>query len=390
MFGTWLFVPGAAPSGWRLGSTTARLAVRGSWHWAPHEAPGTTKVSGVALRASEVSQPSRASGVNPSGLHRLASVALLALLAPSAPAAAQERYTLLVSGASGEPKYAENYERWRSVVVASLRSQPGFRDAHLVVLAETPGPGVGRASREGVRQAFADLRRQMTNDSVLFVVLFGHGSFDGVDAKFNLVGPDLEAREWAELVETLPGRVVLVNTTGSSFPFLERLSAPGRVIITATDSAAQRFDTVFPQFFVQALDEPSSDLDKNGQVSIWEAFSFASYQVRQWYEQRGQLSTERPILDDTGDGLGKEAGQPGPDGLLAGRLVLSAGIEEPELMSDPVLAPLVARRIALETLVEHLRLRKADISPESYLAELERLLIELARVSREIRARSSG
>ena len=347
----------------------------------------------MILRTKKASKPSRASGVSPSGLHRLASLALLALLAllaPSAPVAAQERYTLLVSGASGEPKYAENYERWRSAVVASLRSQPGFQDAHLAVLAETPSPGVGRASREGVRQAFADLRRQMTNDSVLFVILFGHGSFDGVNAKFNLVGPDLGAREWAELVETLPGRVVLVNTTGSSFPFLKRLSAPGRVIITATDSAAQRFDTVFPQFFVQALDEPSSDLDKSGQVSIWEAFSFASHQVRQWYERRGQLSTERAILDDTGDGLGKEAGQPGPDGLLAGRLVLSAGIEERELMSDPVLAPLVARRIALETQVEHLRLRKVDIAPESYLEELERLLIELARVSREIRARSSG
>ena len=317
-------------------------------------------------------------------------VLLGTLLSVPGPAAAQERYALLVSGASGGPKYAETYERWRVAVVASLRSQPGFLDDHLIVLAETPGPGVGRASREGVRQAFADLRPKMTNDTVLFVILFGHGSFDGIDAKFNLVGPDLEVSEWAELLETLAGRVVLVNTTGSSFPFLERLSARGRVIITATDSAAQRFDTVFPQFFVQALDEPSSDLDKSGQVSIWEAFLFASYQVHQWYEQRGQLSTERPILDDTGDGLGKEAGQPGPDGLLADSLFLSAGIEHPELMSDPALVPLVERRIALETEVENLRLRKTDMSPESYLEELERLLIELARVSREIRSMTSS
>ena len=189
-----------------------------------------------------------------------------------------------------------------------VRRQPGFQDDHLIVLAETPSPGVGRASREGVRQALAELRSLVTKDDAVFVILFGHGTFDGIDAKFNLVGPDLEASEWAELLDPLPGRVVFINTTSSSFPFLERLSARGRVIITATDSPAQRFDTVFPEFFVEALDEPSSDLDKNGQVSIWEAFSFASYRVRQWYEQRGRLSTERPMLDDTGDGVGKEAG----------------------------------------------------------------------------------
>ncbi len=344
----------------------------------------------MRVRARKASQASTAGGVSCRCLYPLGLLALLALPVLSAPAAAQEHYTLLVSGASAEPKYDENYDRWRSAVVASLRRQPGFQDDHLIVLAETPGPGVGRASREGVRQALAELRSRVTKDDAVFVILFGHGTFDGIDAKFNLVGPDLEASEWAELLDPLPGRVVFINTTSSSFPFLERLSARGRVIITATDSPAQRFDTVFPEFFVEALDEPSSDLDKNGQVSIWEAFSFASYRVRQWYEQRGRLSTERPMLDDTGDGVGKEAGQPGPDGSVAGRLVLRAGIEEPALMSDPALVPLVERRLALETKVEELRLRKVEMPPERYIDELERLLVELARVAREIRARSSS
>ena len=31
----------------------------------------------------------------------------------------------------------------------------------------------------------------------------------------------------------------------------------------------------------------------------------------------GQLATERPLLDDTGDGVGREAGAPGPDGAVA-------------------------------------------------------------------------
>jgi hypothetical protein len=94
----------------------------------------------------------------------------------------------------------------------------------------------------------------------------------------------------------------------ASFPFLERLAGPRRVIITATDSPAQRFQTVFPEFFIKAFVDDAADLDKNGRVSIWEAFAAASAGVRRYYQQRGQLSTERALLDDTGDGIGGEAG----------------------------------------------------------------------------------
>ena len=56
---------------------------------------------------------------------------------------------------------------------------------------------------------------------------------------------------------------------------------------------------------------------KNGRVSIWEAFTYASAGVRQWFEQKGQLPTERPLLDDTGAGIGREAQNPGTDGAIA-------------------------------------------------------------------------
>ena len=123
----------------------------------------------------------------------------------------------------------------------------------------------------------------MTDESVLLVVLLGHGTYDGVDAKFNLVGRDLEARAWNRLLDDLPGHIAFVNTTAASFPFVQRLAQPGRVVVTATDSAVQRYDTVFPEFFVQAFSETSSDADKDGRVSVLEAFEFTSVQVRRWY-----------------------------------------------------------------------------------------------------------
>ena len=317
----------------------------------------------------------------------VALVIMLLVGAWNGSALAQDRFALIVSGVSGGEPYAERYDRWRAALVDALRGNLRFPDDHLYVLAETPGSGVGRASREGVRQAFAALRERMTDDALLFVVLIGHGTFDGVDAKFNLVGPDLEAREWRALVQPLPGQLILANTTAASFPFLERLAAERRIIITATDSAAQRYETRFAEFFASAFEPSTSDFDKDGRVSIWEAFTFASAAVRRWYEQQGRLSTERPILDDTGDGVGKEAGEPGLDGSLARRTFLEPHVE-PVLDANPVLVELFERRERLEAEVEALTLGRDQMVPEAYARELERLLIELALVSREIRRQS--
>ena len=122
------------------------------------------------------------------------------------------------------------------------------------------------------------------------------------------------------MLERVPGSGVVFNTTSASFPFVGRLSRRGHVVVSATDSTAQRYETIFPQALVEAIQGDDSDLDKNERLSVWEAFAFASARVREWYEQQGRLSTERSVLDDNGDGLGKEAGAPGPDGVIARQL----------------------------------------------------------------------
>lgn len=303
------------------------------------------------------------------------------------PARAGDRYALVVSGASGGESYAKTYDRWRSALASALRDKLAFPPDHVVVLAEAAADGVRRATRDEVRKVFADWRGRLGQNDLLLVVLIGHGTHDGIDAKFNLVGPDLGAAEWRTLVDGLPGQLVFVNTTGASFPFLEQLSSKARVLITATDSAAQRFETVFAEFLIQAIVSADTDADKSGRLSVLEVFSAASASVRQWYEQNGQLATERAVLDDNGDGAGNEAGAPGQDGTLARRIFLDAGLA-PEVTSDPALAALYRRRAALEAQIEELKARKDSMTPGAYESELERLLVELATVSRQIRSRS--
>jgi hypothetical protein len=309
--------------------------------------------------------------------------ALLLLQAASATAA--ERYVVIVSGASGGEKYAEQQKKWRDELTVFLTSNFSVPDANVAVLDEA-ATGSSQATAQNVRRLLADLRRRVTRDDTLMLVLLGHGTFDGADAKFNLVGPDLNASEWKEAVDGIAGRMVIVNTTESSYPFLEELSRAGRVIITATDSAQQRFATVFPEYFIRSLADLSSDMDKNGRISLWEAFASASAGVKQHYEQRGQLSTERPLLDDNGDRVGREADAPGEDGVMARALYFDA--ERTSTSTNPAVADLERARQSLERRLEDLKARKSAMSDEQYQTELEAILIELARVAQEIRRSS--
>jgi hypothetical protein len=323
---------------------------------------------------------------------RRAVVSVLALAfvlcAGARAAAAGERYAVIVTGASGGEAYAQKYQRIRDAFTTTLREQFTYPADHVIVLAEEESAGVLKSTRENVQRVFTDLRKRVTKDDQLLVFLVGHGtSSDGEEAKFNLVGPDLSASEWADLVRSIPGRLVFVNTSGASFPFLRKLAGRGRVVLTATDSAAQQFETIFPELFVKAFNDDAADVDKNGRVSIWEAFTYASAAVRQSFEQKGQLPTERPLLDDTGAGVGREAQAPGTDGATA-RITYLEPEPALQLPSDAALATLVKRRAALEAALEELKARKESMPPDQYDAELERVLTELARVSLQIRAKS--
>jgi hypothetical protein len=308
---------------------------------------------------------------------------VLAMLLIAVPVSASDRYALIVSGANGEASYGDQYAQWRQQTVTALLEKLAFDDSKILTLFDG-GDAAHSATAAGVRRSLESIRAQMRADDLLFVLLIGHGSFDGTDAKFNLVGPDLSSAEWAALLKPLPGQIVVVNTTAASFPFLESLAAPRRIVVTSTDSVAQRFDTVFPDYFVRALTDPNADLDKNGRVSVWEAFAAASMGTRRYYTQRGQLSTEHALIDDNGDGIGREAGGDGTDGSVSSRLYLDPDVAG-GAPTDEELLQLLQKRAALQIDSDELKQRRQLMTPDEYDKEFERIMIALATVSRDIR-----
>jgi hypothetical protein len=285
------------------------------------------------------------------------------------PCLAGDNFAFIVSGAAGGEAYAKKYDGWRTSIVGALKSA-GYADDHVVALSN--------ATRDQIQLALRQLHQRLTNEDQLFVMLIGHGTVEGDVAKFNLVGPDMTDREWAERLRPFGGRMIFVDTTSGSFLFLRQLSRPGRIVITATDSIAQEFETVFPEFFIKAFSDPAADVDKDGRLSVFEAFSYASANVRTWFDRQNRLPTERALLDDDGDGVGREAGSPAPDGAVAKLTYFQTGIAAAR-------DPLAARQAEIESAIADLKARRGAMTAAAYDAELERLLTELARVSAQRR-----
>jgi hypothetical protein len=289
--------------------------------------------------------------------------------------------TVIVAvGAAGEEEFGNEFTKW-----AELWEQASTRaNAKHVVIGL--GPTNEISDLASLKQALATEAKEPSAE--LWLVLVGHGTFDGKEAKFNLRGPDISATELAEWLKPFRRPVAVINCASASSPFINKLSAPGRVIVTATRSGYEQNYARFGKYLSEAIADPTADLDKDEQTSLLEAFVMASRRVNEFYEAEGRLATEHALLDDNGDGLGtpadffrgvravkKPAQGSTADGLRAHQLHLVRS--ERELNMPPEIR---MRRDELELAVARLRDSKEKLGEDEYYRRLENLMTELAKL----------
>ena len=300
-------------------------------------------------------------------------------LSASAETTTNQTTVILVVGAPGASEYGSNFVQQAQTWSAAC-AKAGCRSVAIGL-----GDTAGTNDLAALREALASEPREGTAE--LWLVLIGHGTFDGKEARFNLRGPDFSASELAEWLRPFRRPLALIDTSSCSGPFLKPLSATNRVVITATRSGHEQNFTRFGTYLAAAFTDPESDLDKDGQVSLLEAFLTASRKAEEFYKNEGRLATEHALLDDNGDGLGtpaewfrgiravKKPKEAAPvDGALAGKFVLLPSEAERALSPEQR-----ARRDELErTVMAHIE-KKSQLEEEPYYRELEKLLLELAR-----------
>ena len=313
--------------------------------------------------------------------------------AAAAPASAQATHLLVISGIGGDPEYSDSFYRDGAALVDAAHGRLGLADSSVVFLAEDPARDPkrirARSTAENVARAVDDLARRSRPGDRVLIVLIGHGSDADGEPRLNLPGPDLSAAALARLLERLDGReVAVVNTTSASGAFVAALARRGRIVITATRGGGERNETLFGHFFVQALAADGADTDKDGRISLLEAFQYARREVARAYQQERELQTEHAQIDGDGDGVATmDPDSSAADRVAAAGFVLTGSATvAANATADPALRALLARRGELEREIAALEARKATMNATAYDAALDPLLLELARTDAAIRA----
>ena len=302
---------------------------------------------------------------------------------PPAQALAREHLVLVV-GAGGTAQYASEFADWS----AAWRALAQHRNWQLTLIDEDLAPGQtlmpgDTTSRDQLQAA---IEEHATSDGRLWIVMLGHGTAVGDNAKFNLPGADVSSREMAIWLDPLSCPIVVINCSSASGPFLPALSKPGRIVVTATRSGSEFNYSRFGAYLSESLQDLSADLDHDLEISLLEAFLTAVARTEQFYRGEARLATEHALIDDNGDGRGTsgeffhglrtvqvaEAGEP-VDGQAAARVMLFASLQALQLTPAQR-----AQREAVETRIDALRERKQGMQESHYYDQLEALLLELA------------
>jgi len=278
----------------------------------------------------------------------------------------------------GEPEYEERFSALARDADRVFRAA-GPR-THAITLA-------GReASAAQVSAALRDIAREAQRRDTFLLLLIGHGSFDGWQYKLNLRGPDLSATQLATLCNAIAAEhQLIVNTTSASGGSVSALVRPGRAVIAATKSGTEKNATVFARYFLDALQDPTADVDKNDAVSALEAFQYATAKTAAFYAAQQRLATEHAVFSDTGTAaLVRSAALEQGSGRLLSSLVLVRFGSSRAAQADPGKRQLLERKEQLTAEIDRLKLQRAALSPQEYRQQLTRTLLELARVQREL------
>jgi hypothetical protein len=302
-------------------------------------------------------------------MRRAVLAAFLCLVAAQARAAS---YYVIVAGLGGEPDYDQRFTAAAKDLDKIFTTEGAA--ARVTTLTGT------QATAVQLREAMGAVARGARTDDSFALILIGHGSFDGVEYKFNLVGPDVTAAEIASLCDRIAARrQLVVDTTSASGGALAALERPGRAVIAATKSGLEKNATVFARYWVEALQDPSADTDKSESTSAMEAFTYATKKTAAFYDLQKRLATEHAVFNDTGAGEPvREAGN-GEGQLLSSFTLLRLGNSR-QAADAPAKRALFEQRENLEEKIDALKYQKAAMDPGDYKKQLTDALVELAKV----------
>ena len=230
------------------------------------------------------------------------------------------RRVLIICGHPGDDAhhklFAETIERLAKGMETNLKVSP--EHIHLQFGAEPTedDPEIvkkaqGQATREEIAQIVSAIQTELQPDDSLWVIVMGHAYFDGRNSHLNLPGPDYRADEFAKLFAAVSCREqVFFMTCPVSGYFIKPLTAPFRVVITATEADLEFNETDCAAALADVLSNPphraAFDVDQDGELTLFDLYVVLVRRVIERYTTAMAVVTEHSLLEDNGDGRGGE------------------------------------------------------------------------------------
>jgi hypothetical protein len=281
-------------------------------------------------------------------------------------------YYVTVAGMGGEPDYEQRFTGAANDLDKVFKSAGAT--SHVFTLT---GP---QATASRLKETLSAIARDSKTDDDFVLILIGHGSFDGAEYKFNLVGPDVTGGEIAAMCDRIPARrQLIVDTTSASGGAMQALERPGRAVVAATKSGTEKNATVFARYWVEALQDPATDTDKSESISAMEAFTYAAAKTAGFYDSQKRLATEHAVFDDVGRGEPVRQASNGQGAFMSSFTLLRLATSQ-QAANDPAKRALLAKKEELEQKIDTLKYQKAAMDPADYKQQLTAALVELAKV----------
>lgn len=301
---------------------------------------------------------------------------LCASLSMAAPQACAATYYVIVAGLGGEPDYEQRFQAMAKDLEKAVKA--AGNNAHAYTLA---GP---EATASRLKDTLDVVARTARPEDDFVLVLIGHGSFDGTEYKFNLVGPDVSGEEIAEMCNHISSRrQLIVDTTSASGGAMQALERPGRAVVAATKSGTEKNATVFARYWVEALQDSAADTDKSDSISALEAFTYATKKTSAFYDSQKRLATEHAVFDDIGGGEPVREADARQGAFLSSLTLIQLGKNQ-QAANDPQKRQLLTRKEDIEQKIDILKYQKAAMDPADYKKQLTAMLLDLAKVQQEL------
>ncbi|MFB3891843.1 MAG: hypothetical protein ACE15C_07450 [Phycisphaerae bacterium] len=218
---------------------------------------------------------------------------------PTQPARPGRTFALLVGGMSGSPVYARRHQDWLKRFHALL-TKAGAKAEDIVAICgdkDFKDPIVkGIATSDAIIEALADMAAKVGPQDQFVLVIVGHGSSSDEVPALVLPGPDLRGEALAKALSAVGGNQVVLDLSGCSGQFLKPLAKKGRVNISAL-SPDDTAEPVFAEFFLRGMESGRADADKNGTVTLLEAYNWAAYQTALWISRQTATEDKTWVVD---------------------------------------------------------------------------------------------